>query len=143
MTSHAAINHYQNIPDVFRAFVECHNRLCETDIDEGLHHLVKLLASQINKCAYCVNMHVEEALKDGESHARLERLTVWRHSDAFSEAEKAAFAWTEALTLLNEREDYSALREDLKKHFSDTQISSITAAAAMINLWNRIGISNH
>lgn len=143
MTSPNAINHYRNIPDVFRAFQDSHTRLCETDIDAGLHHLVKLLASQINRCAYCVNMHVEEALKDGESHKRLERLIVWRHSSVFSEAEKAAFAWTEALTVLNERDDYGALRDELRKHFSDAQISSITAAVAMINLWNRLGISNH
>ncbi|SHM87344.1 carboxymuconolactone decarboxylase family protein [Roseibium suaedae] len=143
MTSHAAINHHQNIPEVYRAFVEAHNRLLETDIDAGLHHLVKLLASQINRCAFCVNMHVEEALKDGESHKRLERLTVWRHSGDFSAAEKAAFAWTEALTVLDDSKDLGILRDELRKHYSDVQISAITAVVAMINMWNRLGVSNH
>ncbi|MBD1549080.1 carboxymuconolactone decarboxylase family protein [Roseibium aggregatum] len=143
MTSAALINHEQHIPDVLRAFAEAHARICKTPLDGRLHHLVKLRASQINECAFCVKMHNAEARKDGETADRLERLVVWRHVDDFTDAERAALAWTEALTRLDDKEDYGRLRADLQQHFTDEEISAITAAAAMINLWNRIGISNH
>ncbi|WP_346907348.1 carboxymuconolactone decarboxylase family protein [uncultured Roseibium sp.] len=143
MTSVAVINHEQHIPDVLRAFAEAHAQICKTPLDGTLHHLVKLRASQINECAFCVKMHNAEARKDGETADRLERLVVWRHVDDFTDAERAALAWTEALTRLDDKEDYGRLRADLQNHFTDGEISAITAAAAMINLWNRIGISNH
>ncbi|MEP3045185.1 MAG: carboxymuconolactone decarboxylase family protein [Roseibium sp.] len=143
MASTAEINHYKNIPNVLTAFREGHNQILSIGLDVKLHHLLKLRASQMNSCAYCVNMHSEEARSDGETQQRLDRLIVWRHVEDFSEAERAALAWTEALTDLDETNDLASLREGLKKHFSDTDISGITAAIAMINLWNRIGVSNH
>ncbi len=88
-------------------------------------------------------MHTQEALDAGETQERLQRLTVWRHVDDYSPAEKAAFAWTEALTSLNVDTNYEALRSELRRHFEDAEISAITAAIAMINLWNRVQVSNH
>jgi len=143
MTSAAAINHEQHIPGVLRTFAEAHAQICRTPLDGKLHHLVKLRASQINECAFCVKMHTEEARKDGETADRLDRLVVWRHVDDFTGAERAALAWTEALTRLDRDADYGRLRTSLQNHYSDAEISAITAAVAMINLWNRIGISNH
>ena len=85
----------------------------------------------------------EFGLDAGEIQERLQRLTVWRHVDDYTPAEKAAFAWTEALTSLQVDTNYEALRGELRRHFDDAEISAITAAVAMINLWNRVQVSNH
>lgn len=143
MTTSTAINHYENVPDIVKRFVAASGEIGKSELDPKLRHLIDLRASQINQCAYCVKMHNEEALRDGESQERLQRVIVWRHVDDFTAAEQAAFAWTEALTSLDPKTDYEALRTDLRKHFSDAQISAITAAVAMINLWNRVQVSNH
>ncbi len=81
--------------------------------------------------------------QDGESSDRLDRLVVWAHVSDFSEAEKAALAWTEALTVLDAKTDYAALRARLRAVFSDKEISVLTSTIAMVNLWNRIQISGH
>ncbi|CTQ56878.1 alkylhydroperoxidase AhpD family core domain protein [Roseibium album] len=143
MTKQNAVNHYENVPAIAKCFVAASGEIGKADLEPKLRHLIDLRASQINQCAYCVKMHIEEALKEGESLERLQRLVVWRHVDDFSPAEKAAFAYTEALTNLATDTDYGALRQDLRAHFEDAQISAITAAVAMINLWNRVQISNH
>ncbi len=143
MTTSTAINHYENVPDIVKRFVAASGEIGKSGLEPKLRHLVDLRASQINQCAYCVKMHTEEALKDGESQERLQRVIVWRHVDDFTAAEQAALAWTEALTSLDPKTDYETLRVDLREHFSDAQISAITAAVAMINLWNRVQVSNH
>lgn len=143
MTTSTAINHYGNIPDIVKRFVDASGEIGKTELEPKLRHLIDLRASQINQCAYCVKMHTKEALDAGESHERLQRLTVWRHVSDYTPAEKAAFAWTEALTCLNVDTNYEKLRGDLRAHFDDTQISAMTSAIAMINLWNRMQVSNH
>ncbi len=143
MTSSTAVNHYQNIPTIVQAFVSASAEIGKADLDPKLKHLIDLRASQINQCAYCVKMHTREALEGGDSHERVERLTVWRHVDDYTDAEKAALAWTEALTGLDVKTDYAGLRAGLRAHFTEAEISAITSAVAMINLWNRIQVSNH
>lgn len=143
MTSQTAIDYQTHVPDVLTGFLTTHGKICKSDLEPKLRHLIELRASQINQCAFCVKMHTEEAKKDGEKQERLERLVVWRHVEDFTPAERAAMAWTEALTLLDPVADYSPLRDDLRQHFSDAQISAITAAIAMINVWNRFQVSNH
>ncbi|MTH98867.1 carboxymuconolactone decarboxylase family protein [Roseibium sp. RKSG952] len=143
MTSQASLDHYTLVPDVFQKFVAAHTQIGETGLEPKLRHLIDLRASQINKCAFCVKMHTEEAKKDGETSERIERLTVWRHVADYSPAERAALAWTEALTELDPKTDYAALRADLRACFEDREISAITTAVSMINLWNRIQVSNH
>ncbi|WP_417667937.1 carboxymuconolactone decarboxylase family protein [Roseibium sp.] len=143
MTSVAVIDHQKNLPNVLQALLQAEGQIRQSDLSDTLYHLVKLRASQINNCAYCVKMHTAEALSDGDSHERVERLIVWRHVDDFTEAERAALAWTEALTELGSRSSFADLRLELQKHYSDAQISALTAVVAMINLWNRIGVSNH
>ncbi len=113
------------------------------DIEPALAHLVMLRASQMNKCTFCVKMHTREAREDGETNHRLDHLIVWRHVDDFTPREKAAFAWTEALTELREDADYGALRAQLRSHFTEADIATLTAITAMINLWNRIQVSNY
>ena len=111
--------------------------------DAILRHLVKLRASQMNGCAFCVRMHLAEAREDGESNERLDRLVVWRHVDDFTAAERAALAWTEALAELRPGTDYGVMRSSLREYYSDSEIASLTATVAMINLWNRLHVSNH
>ena len=88
-------------------------------------------------------MHTTEARRDGETNERLDRLIVWRHVDDFTPKEKAAFAWTEALTELHKQTDLGPLREDLVHNFNAEEIGALTTLIGMINLWNRIGISQH
>lgn len=137
------VNHFQAIPDVIDALTKVHDAIDTHGLERRLHHLVQLRASQLNACAYCVKMHVREAREDGETNERLDRLVVWEHVSDFSPKERAALAWTEALTRLDRRTDYGALRSVLREHFSDSEISALTATVAMINLWNRIQISGH
>lgn len=142
MTTHA-FDHYTAVPNVIAALTRVHRAIDEHGLPRTLHHLVQLRASQLNGCAYCVKMHTEEARADGETNERLDGLVVWQHTDAFTPQERAALAWTEALTQLDRKTDYGALRADLRRHFTDTQASALTTTIAMINLWNRIQVSSH
>lgn len=137
------VNHYKTIPNVFSALENVHGAIDEHGLERMLHHLVQLRASQLNGCAYCVKMHTKEARDDGETSERLDRLVVWEHVSDFSPKERAALAWTEALTQIERKTDYSVLRADLRAHFSEAEISALTATVAMINLWNRIQVSAH
>ena len=123
-------------PETYKAVLALENHL-KSVVEPRLLHLVKLRASQINGCAYCIDMHVKEALDDGEDPQRLHLLTAWRESALYSDRERALLAWTEALTLLPQTAapdaDYGRLRE----HFSEAEIVNLTAAIGMINLWNR------
>lgn len=143
MTDTRMIDFPKDIPDVYGALTDIEALLAEKGIDRGLNHLVKLRASQMNGCAYCVKMHTGEARRDGESNDRLDRLVVWRHVTDYTDEEKAAFAWTEALTALDAKADFAVLRAELRCHFSDEQIAVLTSLVSMINLWNRLAISNH
>jgi AhpD family alkylhydroperoxidase len=131
------------IPDVYPALLKVRETIDAQGLDKKLHHLVHLRASQINGCAFCVKMHLREAREDGETQNRLDRLVVWAHVNDFSEAEKAALAWTEALTTLDHKTDYASLRGRLRQSFSDKEIGALTATIGMINLWNRIQVSAH
>lgn len=143
MTNTGPVNLVEHGAKILGALEVVEGVIAKGEIPAGLRHLVKLRASQINKCAFCVEMHTREARRDGETNGRLDHLIVWRHVNDFTAPEKAAFAWTEALTELNEELDLGALRAELRAHYSDSEISTLTGVIAMINLWNRIGISNH
>ncbi|MDX3905860.1 MAG: carboxymuconolactone decarboxylase family protein [Pigmentiphaga sp.] len=143
MSSTAAINPAVQLPSVYKAFAEAQAVILEQGLEPRLHHLLVLRASQINGCAFCVKMHTREAREDGETNDRLDRLVVWAHVNDFTEKEKAALAWTEALTTLDPKTDYGALRARLRAHFSDKEISTLTVTIAMINLWNRVQVSQH
>lgn len=143
MNDISAINYEQEIPDILRSMSSVHNTMETYGFDKTLNHLVLLRASQINSCGYCVEMHTREAREDGETNERLDKVIVWDQVDDFSAREKAALAWTEALTTLSKNNDLGLLRSHLKKHFSDQEIGILTATIAMINLWNRIRVSGH
>ncbi|WP_420430332.1 carboxymuconolactone decarboxylase family protein [Kordiimonas sp.] len=143
MTTTAPVNFYEHAAPILTALQAVEAEIAKAGIEQSLHHLLLLRASQINGCGFCVKMHTGDARKHGESNERLDRLVVWRHVSDYTDKEKAAFAWVEALTEVHVHTDLGALRAELKKHFTDAEISAITAISAMINLWNRIQISQH
>lgn len=143
MKSIDAIRYEQLIPEAMRAFASAKPAINAVGLEPALQHLVRLRASQINGCAFCVTMHTGEARADGETSERLDRLVVWPHVDDFTPQEQVALAWTQALTSLADHEVLAGLRAQLRQHFSEQQVAALGAEVAMINLWNRIAISNH
>lgn len=135
------LNHETNQPEIFGHLGQTHAIMAQHGLDHALSVLIELRASQINQCAYCVDLHLKQARKIGVPQSKLDTLIVWRDVGHFSLAEQAVLAWTEALTYLDR--DLSALRTDLRDHFSDAEIATITADIGLINLWNRIQRSKH
>lgn len=111
-----------------------------SELDHSLIHLVKLRASQINGCAFCQHMHANEARKDGEQQHRLDVLPAWREVAIFSARERAALAWTEALTRLADQSVSDACFAEVNTYFSAKEIVNLSAAIATINAWNRIAV---
>jgi len=143
MSDTNAVNYQNEIPDILQSMASVHGAIDGHEVDRILQHLVRLRASQINGCAFCVKMHIREAREDGETNERLDRVIVWSHVSDFTEREKAALAWTEALTSLDPRAELGGLRARLRQYFSDKEIGLLTADIALINLWNRIQVSGH
>ncbi|CAN5343381.1 carboxymuconolactone decarboxylase family protein [soil metagenome] len=139
----AAFRHDLNVPAVLQALIAVQDVVGAAGLEPGLLHLATLRASQINECGFCVKMHTKEARDGGETNARMDRLIVWRHVSDFTPREKAALAWTEALTRLSPTTDWAPLRAELRAHFTDAEASALTSAVAMINLWNRLQVSGH
>ena len=131
-------------PAPFKSLYAVNQSLAESPLGSRLIELVQTRVSQINGCAYCLDMHARELRKGGESWQRLSVLSAWRETDFFSAKEQAALAWAETMTLLADVHadrdvEYAALRE----HFSDTEIVELTWAVAAINAWNRMAIGMH
>lgn len=126
-------------PEAYRQLLALEQAVA-SKVDRKLLHLVKLRASQINGCAFCIGMHTDEALRDGDSAERLLLLDAWRESSAFSEKERAALQWVEEITLIAESHASKEAFDDLKRFFSEEEIANLTLAAALINTWNRIAI---
>ncbi|MEM1073293.1 MAG: carboxymuconolactone decarboxylase family protein [Pseudomonadota bacterium] len=137
------LTHEENQPELFGHLGQTHALMAQHGLDPTLSVLIELRASQINQCAYCVAMHINQARKAGVSQAKLDTLIVWREVNNFSPAEQAVLAWTEALTYLDRDMVLSDLRKELRKHYSDADISVITADISIINLWNRVQKSKH
>lgn len=129
---------YRRQPTLVEALVSVQDAVQATSLDPGLIHLVKLRASQLNGCAFCQRMHAEEARRDGERQARLDVLPAWRESPGFDERERAALAWTEALTRLDGEGIPAALHERMERHFDVEERLYLTAAVVVINGWNRV-----
>ena len=112
----------------------------ESGLDHGLLHLIKLRASQINGCAYCVDMHVKEARRDGCGEQWINLVSAWQESPVYTEKERAVLGWTEALTLLAQTRAPDEDFERLRQHFSDAEITNLTIAIGTINVWNRVAV---
>ena len=111
--------------------------------DPRLRELVRLRASQLNGCAYCVDMHSKDARAAGETEQRLYALTVWRDTPFFTERERAALAFTEAVTLMNVDHVPDEAYEAVAEHYDEDEIAALVSLIVMINAWNAIGVSTH
>lgn len=127
-------------PDAYKAMIGLEQALAKSGLETSLLELMRLRASQINGCAYCVNMHANDARKAGETEARLQTLSVWEETRFFTERERAALAWVESLTRLPEKHAPQHQFDALREHFSDAEIANLTLAIATINAWNRFGV---
>jgi AhpD family alkylhydroperoxidase len=113
-------------------------------LSQPLYELIKIRASQLNGCAFCLDMHNRDARAGGEDQRRLDVLSAWREApELFSEAEQAALALTEAVTLIGERGVPDDLWQQATKHFGDTSLVHLLMAIAVINVWNRLAVSTH
>jgi AhpD family alkylhydroperoxidase len=110
------------------------------NLDPTLLDLVRTRASQVNGCAFCLHMHRDEALKHGETDDRLLLLTAWRESKLYTPRERAALAWTEALTLITEGHAPDDVYEEVRAEFSDDELIALSIAIGAINVWNRLSI---
>ena len=109
-------------------------------LEKSLMELVKIRASQINGCAYCIHMHTKDARAHGETEERIYLLNAWRESPLYTDRERAALAWTEALTLISETHAPDDVYEELRKHFNETETVNLTVLIGQINTWNRVAI---
>jgi AhpD family alkylhydroperoxidase len=130
----------QKSPEAYKAMSALENVVVNSGLEHALLELIRLRASQLNGCAYCVNLHANDARKAGETEARLQTLSVWAETTFFSDKEKAVLAWTESLTQLSIHHAPQHLYEALLEHFSENEVVNITLAIATINAWNRFGV---
>ena len=135
------LNYFQASPAVAKAYQAFSQAVKASSIEKGLLHLVDLRASQINGCAFCVDMHVKEARLHGERELRLHHVAVWRESPLFSARERAAFEWTETLTRLDGKPVPDAAYQAARGQFSEAELSELTFAIMAINGWNRVSIA--
>ncbi|MFC3230943.1 carboxymuconolactone decarboxylase family protein [Marinibaculum pumilum] len=127
-------------PEAIKPVVALETYLRGCGLDPALVHLVKLRASQINGCAYCIHMHAREARADGETAERLDLLPAWRESSLYTERERAALAWTEALTRLAETGAPDADYEAARSAFDEAELVKLTVLIGTINVWNRLAV---
>ena len=135
------IDYRKYAPEAQKAMLELEKYISGCGLDHKLIHLLKMRASQINGCAYCIDMHSKDARALGETEQRLYELDAWRETPFYSERERAALAWTEAVTKVAETHVPDNVYEDLRKQFSEKEIMDLTIVATVINMWNRLAIS--
>ncbi len=136
----ARINYSKDAPEAIKGMLELEKFVHSSGLEKSLYELVKTRASQINGCAYCLDMHTKDARKAGETEQRLYTLSAWHETPFYSERERAALAWTEALTLISENDVSDSLYEATRKHFDEKEIIALTMAIVAINGWNRLAI---
>lgn len=134
------LNPHAVAPEAMAAMLSLEAYSRESTLEHGLMELVRTRASQINGCAYCLHMHTKDARAHGESEERLHLLSAWRESPLYTPRERAALAWTEALTLVAESRAPDADYEGLAPHFSDLEKVELTLLICTINAWNRIAV---
>lgn len=127
-------------PAAYKAMAGLEGFVKESGLERSLLELVRMRASQINGCAYCLDMHSKDARAAGETEQRLYELNAWRETPFYSERERAALAWTEALTLVHQTHAPDDVYEEVRKRFTEEEVVSLTAAIVSINSWNRLAI---
>lgn len=129
---------YPVSPGAHQAMMDLEKYVRSTDLGHTLLGLIKTRASQINGCAFCIDMHTQEARSHGESEERLYALSAWRESPLFTDHERAALAWTEAITNIRDGRASKEVYEQVRAHFTEEELSDLTVAIVTINGWNRI-----
>ncbi|KMZ42606.1 MULTISPECIES: carboxymuconolactone decarboxylase family protein [Bacillales] len=137
----ARINHRAANPEALQTMLKLEKFVNESGLDKKLIELIKIRASQINGCAFCMDMHTQDARKLGETEQRIYLLSVWRESAVYTEAERAVLALTEAVTVITANGVSEELYQQVREHFDENQYVALIMAINTINCWNRIAIS--
>jgi AhpD family alkylhydroperoxidase len=127
--------------ETYRVMAAVETHIAKGTLDHLLKEMVRLRASQINGCAFCLDMHVAEARKAGESERRLATVSAWRETPFFTDKERAALEWTESLTLVADSRVPDAVWEVVRPHFSDAELIELTLLITSINSWNRFAVA--
>jgi AhpD family alkylhydroperoxidase len=135
------INYFQAAPDAVKALTALEAQIQGGGLEQSLIELVRTRASQINGCAFCINMHTQDARKHGETEQRLYLLNAWRESPVYTDRERAALAWTEAVTLISQTHAPDDVYNEVRAQFSEAETVNLTMLIATINAWNRLSIS--
>ncbi|OFW03518.1 MAG: carboxymuconolactone decarboxylase [Acidobacteria bacterium RIFCSPLOWO2_02_FULL_67_36] len=135
------LNYAEASPAGYHAIMGLERHVRASGLEQSLLELVKTRASQINGCAYCIDMHTKDARAGGETEQRLYALSAWRETRFFTERERAALEWTEALTLIADGGVSDDLYERVRREFTEAELVNLTLAVVVINGWNRLAIS--
>ena len=135
------MNYFQTAPETVNALLALEKQVTSSGLEQSLIELVKTRASQINGCAFCINMHTQDARKHGETEQRLYLLNAWRESPVYTDRERAALAWTEAVTLISETHAPDDVYNEVRAQFSEAETVNLTMLIATINSWNRLAIA--
>ena len=133
------LNVWTVAPQAMQAFVDFSQAMAKDGVEPSLAELVKIRASQLNHCAFCLHMHSREALAQGKSEVRLTMLAAWEESPLYTDRERAALAWTESLTLLPETSAPDDVYAEFQAHFTPEEQVKLTMLIGIINAWNRFG----
>lgn len=136
------MNVQKTVSELYRAVVALNRAVNDCGLDLRTLELLKVRASQINGCGYCVELHVREALKAGIDHATLHMLPVWRESSYFDARERALLALTESVTLISQGGVPDAVYAQASEHFTEEEVGKLLVAISMINVWNRLMVAS-
>ncbi len=134
------MNYIKAAPEAYKHMAALEGYLRASGLEAGLLHMVKLRASQINACAYCIDMHWKDARAVGETEQRLYGLSAWEESPYYTPRERAALAWTDALTHVSQTHAPDTVYAEVREHFTDKELADLSWAIAAINAWNRLAI---
>lgn len=137
------VNIQQTLPEAYKSLYNLSGILSKSSLSPIQKHLISVRASQVNSCAFCINMHTKEALHSGETQQRLFLVSAWKETTLFSDEEKALLALTEEVTLIHQNGVSQSVYEEAAKFFTTEKIAEIIMAAVLINAWNRIAVSTH
>ncbi len=135
------LNYMQQSPEPFKKLMDLSGAVKASPLGEAIQSLVEIRASQINGCAFCLDMHIKQAKIRGERELRLHHIAIWRESPLFDAREKAALAWTEALTRIPDHGAADELYNEVAAQFSPKELSDLTFAVMTINSWNRLNVA--
>lgn len=135
------LDYGKQFPKGIKGLLDIENYIQNSSLDPVIFELVKMRASQINRCAFCLDMHSKDARAEGETEQRLYLLNAWREAPFYSDKERAALEWTEALTLIHENHITDDFYEEINRHFTEEEMMALTMTIIAINGWNRLSIA--